>query len=150
MILKDVRKGRALHSQIDLHEFSQLLSTAERRITAQLAGVLAEQHCSVEQWRALMLLSDSKGHAMGELAGFTLLPAPSLTRLVDRMVADNLVYRKADPRDRRSTLVYSTARGRALHRRLLRHIDQQRETVIESADTDDLRTLLNRLIELLH
>ncbi len=54
---------------------------------------------------------------MSEIAEFALMPAPSLTRLIDRMVTDGLVYRTVDARDRRRVLVHLTARGRDLQRR---------------------------------
>jgi DNA-binding MarR family transcriptional regulator len=54
---------------------------------------------------------------MTEIAEYAMVPAPSLTKLVDRMVADNLVYRRADPGDRRRVLLYVAERGRALHER---------------------------------
>ncbi len=59
---------------------------------------------------------------MSELAEFTQLPPASLTRLVDGMVADNLVHRKPDPRDRRGVLVHLTERGLALQARLSERI----------------------------
>ena len=57
---------------------------------------------------------------MSELAEFTQLPPASLTRLVDGLVADNLVHRKPDPRDRRGVLVHITERGLALQARAAR------------------------------
>ena len=53
---------------------------------------------------------------MSEIAEFALVPAPSLTRLVDRMATDGLVHRTVDARDRRRVLVHLTRQGRALHR----------------------------------
>ena len=41
-----------------------------------------------------------------------------MTKVIDRMVANNLVYRRVDPADRRRVLVFLSARGRAAHRRL--------------------------------
>jgi DNA-binding MarR family transcriptional regulator len=138
-----------VRSAAELQELAQLLSQAERNVTRQLARVLEQEHCSVAQWRALMLLSDGAGHAMSELTYFVLLPAASVTRLIDRMACDNLVYRKADPRDRRRVVVHVTPRGRALHRRLLRRIEQDRETILADSDAahlDRLAALLTDLV----
>jgi DNA-binding MarR family transcriptional regulator len=87
---------------------------------------------------------------MSEIAEFALLPAPSLTRLIDRAVADNRAYRKADPGDRRRVLVHLTARGRALHRRLEQRIKQEQEAILAdatSADLEQLAALLTDLVE---
>ena len=59
---------------------------------------------------------------MSELAEVAQLPPASLTRLIDGMVGDNLVYRKADARDRRLVLVHVTPRGSALYRRISERI----------------------------
>lgn len=49
---------------------------------------------------------------MTEIADFAMLPAPTLTKLMDRMVSDNLVYRRADERDRRRVAPYLAEPGR--------------------------------------
>jgi DNA-binding MarR family transcriptional regulator len=130
-----------------MQELAQLLSQAERGVTRQLARVLEEERCTVEQWRTLVLLMDGVSHPMSEIAEFALLPAASLTRLIDRMVADNLAYRKADPQDRRRVLVHISPRGRALQRRLAAHIE---ESILAEADPNDvaqLAALLTRLAD---
>jgi DNA-binding MarR family transcriptional regulator len=53
------------------------------------------------------------------------VPAPSLTRLVDRMATDGLVHRTVDARDRRRVLVHLTRQGRALHRCATALVEQQ-------------------------
>jgi DNA-binding MarR family transcriptional regulator len=95
------------------------LGKAERAVTRRLARVLGECNCTVERWRALTFLADGSSHTMSALTDFAALPPPGVTRLVDGMVADNLVYRKADSTDRRRVLVHITARGRDLHRKLV-------------------------------
>lgn len=131
-------------------ELAFLLSQAERRLTRQLARAMDEHGSSVDEWRILSLLGDGSGHSMSELAEFTLRSPPSLTRLIDRAVADNLVYRKVDPGDRRRVLVYITARGRAVHRRLAQPIKRQQETILADAavtNLDQLTALLTDLIK---
>jgi DNA-binding MarR family transcriptional regulator len=115
-----------------------LLGDAERRIARRLAQILAEDSCTVERWRALALLAGGDMHRMSELADFTQLPPASLTRLIDGMVADNLVHRKADPRDRRGVLVHITGRGRALHRRLSDRITGERDVIFGDVDEEDV------------
>jgi DNA-binding MarR family transcriptional regulator len=101
---------------------AHLLSHAERRLGLRMTAVLAEEDCSVEQWRVLSIIADGKGHPMTEIADQALMPAPSLTKLVDRMVADNLVHRRPDRADRRRVLLHLTARGRTLHQRAARRL----------------------------
>lgn len=97
-----------------------LLSLAEHRAVRHQTAVLEAEAagCSIEQWRVLNLLADDAGHTMTEVADHALLPAPTATKLVDRLVNENLVYRHPDPADRRRVLVYAADRGRELHARL--------------------------------
>jgi DNA-binding MarR family transcriptional regulator len=122
-----------------------LLSDVERRITRRLAQVVADDACTVERWRVLALLAGGGRQPMTELAEFTQLPPASLTRLIDGMVADNLVHRKADPRDRRRVLVHLTRRGQAARRRLSERIATERDTILGDVDEYELASVLGSL-----
>ena len=84
-----------------------LLAQANREINRQLELRLSKEGVPVEQWRILKVLSDGNGHSMGELAEAVLLNHPTLTKMIDRMVSDTLVYRVQDPNDRRKVLMLS-------------------------------------------
>jgi DNA-binding MarR family transcriptional regulator len=124
-----------------------VLSDAERRLTRRLTTILSHHDCTVERWRALNLLAHGDSHRMSELAEFTQLPPASLTRLIDGMVADNLVHRKPDPRDRRGVLVHITERGLALQRKLSDQIEA--EALLGEADEHEVAALLDALAQLI-
>lgn len=69
------------------------------------------------RWHVLAAAGDD-GAAMSELAAATGMPAASVTRLIDEMVDENLVHRRADEFDRRRVLVFRTARGLREYRRI--------------------------------
>lgn len=127
-----------------------LLSQAEDRMARRLEPLLATHDCSLERWRVLCgLVSDGsgRGRPMSEIATFAVVPAPTATKLIDGMVADNLVYRRVDVHDRRRILVFPTPRGRALHQLLAVAIQQQPIVEFTSpGDTETLAVLLDRLI----
>lgn len=134
------------------HGLAQLLSQAERRMTHRLERLLGDGGVSLGEWRVLSCLANGGGRPMNEVAEFAMLPPPTLTKVVDRMVAGNLVYRGIDVRDRRRVLVFLTPRGRALHRRLHRLVEDEQGELQESCDPEalsDLTRLLVRLIETL-
>ncbi|MYS23905.1 DNA-binding transcriptional regulator, MarR family [Streptomyces sp. DvalAA-14] len=133
------------------YDLAHLLSHAERRLVQRLAAVLAAEGCAVEQWRVLSAVADGAGHPMTEIAEYALLPAPSLTKLVDRMVADNLVYRRPDPGDRRRVLLHLAARGRILHQRAAHRVAEDRAALRAAlpADPDELARSLAELVEAL-
>jgi DNA-binding MarR family transcriptional regulator len=120
-----------------------LIGDAERRLTRRLSTLLSQHDCTVERWRALSLLAHGESHRMSELAEFTQLPPASLTRLIDGMVADNLVHRKPDPRDRRGILVHLTERGLALQAQLSALIADER--LLGDVDERELAALLDSL-----
>jgi DNA-binding MarR family transcriptional regulator len=97
---------------------SYLLSDAERRVNRRLATGLAAEGVTLEQWRILRALSDGHGHSMSDLAETVLMPHPTLTKAVDRLVDDALVYRRQDTADRRRVAVYLSGLGRDMVARL--------------------------------
>jgi DNA-binding MarR family transcriptional regulator len=127
-----------------------LLAEAEQAVNRGLAESLSAEGVTVEQWRILRALSDGYGHSMGDLAAVVLMPHPTLTKAVDRLVESALVYRRQDEADRRRVAVYLADRGRDLVRRL----DEQsveHQGKIEAAygvqRTERLMRELGRLVE---
>ncbi|WP_328404585.1 MarR family transcriptional regulator [Streptomyces sp. NBC_00390] len=125
----------------------QLLTRAERLSVRRVQSVLDEFDCSVEAWRVLALLSEG-GHHMSAIADCTSMPAPTLTKLVDQLVDQNLVYRRIDPADRRRVLAYLTPRGMERWQRLDRQVRADWPE-LGGSDDEELRTLLARLADAL-
>ncbi|ABD05648.1 transcriptional regulator, MarR family [Rhodopseudomonas palustris HaA2] len=127
-----------------------LLAQANREINRQLEARLRDEGVPVEQWRILKVLSDGKGHSMGDLAEEVLLNHPTLTKMIDRMVSDSLVYRVQAPDDRRKVLMYSSERGKALTQRLNALALSQEAHIAENYGdkaTAELKRLLESLID---
>ena len=127
-----------------------LLAQANREINRQLDVRLRAEGVPVEQWRILKVLSDGNGRSMGDLAEAALLNHPTLTKTIDRMVSDSLVYRISDPNDRRKVLIFSSDRGKALSRRLNSLALSQEAHIVDSYGdkaTMQLKRLLENLIE---
>jgi DNA-binding MarR family transcriptional regulator len=128
-----------------MQELAHALSRAERSVTRQLARAMEDEGCTVEDSRILLLLADGRGHTMTEVADFALVPAPSVTRLIDRMVTDGLVHRTADPTDRRRVLVHLTPRGQALKRRLDEIVRREQQALLAGAEPAETERLLGLL-----
>ena len=82
-------------------------------------------------------------------ADAVLLNHPTLTKMIDRMVSDALVYRVQDPKDRRKVLMFVSDRGKALCRRLNSLAVSQEAHIVESygdKSTTELKRLLESLI----
>lgn len=94
-----------------------LLRTA--RVAAQAADdALAADNLNVDHYLVLDTLAERPGATMAELRERTRIPAPTLTRVVDRLVSIAAAYREVDADDRRKVRVHPSARGRQLHTRL--------------------------------
>ncbi|MGP3928731.1 MarR family winged helix-turn-helix transcriptional regulator [Nonomuraea sp. KM88] len=91
-----------------------LLSRAERSVNRGLAAALAGEDVTVEQWRIMRALADGRGDSMGELAAAVLMPHPTLTKAIDRLIERALVYRGPSKGDRRRVAVFVSDRGAEL------------------------------------
>lgn len=124
-----------------------LLTRAERLLSRRLTAILGDEGCSLDAWRVIGLLSDGAGHYMTEIAEHSFLPPGTLTKLVDQLVDDNMVYRRIDEVDRRRILAHLTPRGKRLHQRISVQIEASIATLPGSgADRELLEGLLSRLI----
>lgn len=127
-----------------------LLTGVERRLSAALAADLAAEEVTLDQWRVLAHLSASEGRSMSQVGARVVLPAPTLTKVVDRLVAANLVHRRHDPVDRRRVLVLLTPRGVEVRRRLEEVTETHEERLRHSlggSGLDQLTGLLARLAQ---
>ncbi|MDF3147116.1 MULTISPECIES: MarR family transcriptional regulator [unclassified Streptomyces] len=129
-------------------DLMRLLTRAERLAARRLQGVLDEDGCSLDAWRVLSQLSDGEGHSMTAVAEAAFLPPATLTKLVDHLVDQNLVYRRVDPLDRRRILAHLTPRGETYWRRISREV-REGLPVLSEGDEELLHGLLARLVDTL-
>ena len=124
-----------------------LLTGAQRLVWRELAERFAEEGVGVEQWRVLRALAGADGGTMGAVAEQLQVPAASLTRLVDGLVDEALVYRRPSATDRRCIVVHLSDGGRALLARL-DAIAAAHEAAITSAPGTELTALRDALAAL--
>lgn len=126
-----------------------VLSEAERAVNRGLSTALQAEGVTVEQWRILQALSDGRGHSMGDLAEAALMPHPTLTKAVDRLVDGALVYRRQDPNDRRRVAVYLSESGTLLVSRLDHAATGHHRAVEAAFGTSRAEQLMRELTELI-
>jgi len=102
--------------QLEGHELAAWkgMLFAYRNMTTAIDAELEREHgLSLSSYEVLLLLSrePDRGMRMGALADELLLSRSGLTRLVDRMVARDLVERHTCPDDRRGTYARLTGTG---------------------------------------
>ncbi len=114
-------------------------------VSRQIEHALGEGGPTLEQWRVLDLLSDGSGHPMSEIAAHAMVPAPTLTKIVDRLVEAALVYRRADETDRRRVLVLLSEHGRRTHETLAPQVAEAERVLVDALDSTDAAHLMRVL-----
>ncbi|TCJ23373.1 MarR family winged helix-turn-helix transcriptional regulator [Nocardioides jejuensis] len=90
---------------------SLLLKHAEQAVRLRLQPVLDEHGLTYDHWRILAVLELHPGLTMSTIADAAVVPAATLTRLVDRLTEIALVVRRIDRADKRRALVALSPRG---------------------------------------
>jgi len=129
-----------------------LLARASFLVSERFHVHLRPAELAVPEWRVLSSLSDGGGLSVSALARITLYKQPTMTKIIDRMVARGLVRRAASSSDRRKVLVFATEDGHALVAGLLVKAKHQEEETLRSYAPGEraalkhmLRTLIARL-----
>ena len=121
------------------------LAAAHRKQHARLNEKLKDLGVQVETWRVLETLGSDEGRTMGELAEIVLMNPPTLTKLVDRMVANGLVQRQLAPEDHRRVQLVLTKVGVELIGEVRRHTDAQNEDILERLGEENARIVQEAL-----
>lgn len=131
-------------------QLAYMIASINRQLEAELEERLRPGGVPIEQYRILEVLDASEPAAMGEIAQQSLIEAPTLTKIVDKMVAEGLVYRAPDPNDRRRVLILTAPGGKALFKRLRGVSTAQEQRIVDLLEGDKaaaLRDLLRELIQ---
>ncbi|OBZ94785.1 MarR family transcriptional regulator [Pararhizobium polonicum] len=120
---------------------SHLLAQANRHLSRQLTA----EGVSLDQWRLMKALSEAGGMTMGKLAEELALNHPTLTKLVDRMVQDALVYRVPDPNDRRKVRMFLSDKGSALLASQNKRVQDHEMKVEDNYGNEDAQRLKDML-----
>lgn len=121
---------------------------AQQVVTTTIDRALRPLGLTFARYEVLMLLSFSRTGALPiTKVGERLLVHPTgITKLVDKLEAEDLVRREPNPEDRRGTLVRVTATGRRLGKKASKVIGDVRFGAdLPDEDLEQLVDLLSRL-----
>ncbi|WP_227268195.1 MarR family winged helix-turn-helix transcriptional regulator [Roseobacter weihaiensis] len=124
---------------------SYALAAAHRKLHIELSQNLKALNVQVETWRVLQSLRASQGTTMRELAEIVLMNPPTLTKLVDRMVADGLVQRQLSAEDQRRVQLALTDLGVTLADKIALHVEAQNDWIIETIGFEKAQLLREAL-----
>jgi MarR family transcriptional regulator for hemolysin len=97
------------------------------------------------QWAVLAKLEQSEGLKQAELAEMLDIQPITLTRLIDRLHANGLIERRADPADRRAKRLYLTDKARPLMDRLADLAEDMMGDVLHGFGADAIEGLTSSL-----
>jgi DNA-binding MarR family transcriptional regulator len=104
---------------------------------------LFASNLTMQQLRVIMLISH-RGSASGQdIAGALGVALGTVTGIVDRLVAQGLVTRQEDPRDRRIRRIALTAQGQALSQEIMDAGVAGFTQLLDRLDTETLRCMEN-------
>jgi MarR family transcriptional regulator, organic hydroperoxide resistance regulator len=131
-------------------QLAYIVASVNRQLEEELQERLRPEGVPIEHLRVLEALDRGGTVSMGELATQALVEPPTLTKIIDRMVSDSLVFRSPDARDRRRVLIQLAPAGKVLCKRLRRVSREQEERLTRQLPRDkaiELRNLLRDLIQ---
>jgi len=124
-----------------------LLARASAAVSAEFNEDITRTGLPVLHWRVLATLHDVEDMAMSQIAELTLIPLPTLTRLVQRLAAAGQVHTRKDPDDRRTTRISITPEGREKVGGLVAMAKERQRTLLEGdVHAEALKKSLRHLI----
>lgn len=130
---------------IDNH-LASLMARTGRKVNNRLTAKLRTVGLSLDAWLVLNILVTEGGRSMGEIAEALVLNLPTATKLIDRMVNDNLVYRKPHHEDRRIIEIFPSDAGVIRHEVARKLVAKEQNALNKSIP--DLNRLMQELVRL--
>ncbi|MEP5178961.1 MAG: MarR family transcriptional regulator [Rhizobiaceae bacterium] len=110
--------------------------------------LFARYKLTEQQWRVLRVLWSTRKITSAELSVRTLLPAPSLVGIIDRLESKKLVSRVRSVKDRRAVYVIATAEGRALEAEVspqVTEIDKKLRSRVTPQEWQSMENVLRKI-----
>jgi len=101
-----------------------------------------------QQWRVLRVLWEHEAVTVNRLAELTLIPAPSLVGIVDRLERDERVIRQRSQADRRKVNVVLIAKGIELEDQVMPRVAAAYADLKQSVDSTTWEQVLRGLQEI--
>jgi len=132
-----------------MQEFSRSLPMMLYRsldaVMPRFRQIFNEFGLTEQQWRVLRVLWQHEQIAFRDLADLTLIPAPSLVGVVDRLTKSGLAGRRRSDIDRRNVFVHATEQGKALESKVRPRVDKAYEALRASIDDRTWKALIDGL-----
>jgi len=125
-----------------------VLTKAQQSVHQLFKAELVPYGVTPGQYAVLKCLWDQNGQTAKQLAERLYLDSSSVTGILDRMEAKNLIEKRADPKDRRALQVLLTDKGRELEEPLSKVIEEANEKALHSLDEVQSKSLKELLYKI--
>ena len=131
---------RQIHTKNIQQATAYLIHRMARLLRVHLIQILerAELEITPEQMFILFRLYGKEGLSQAELADKALNDHPNVTRLLDALEKRGLIARRADPEDRRKSLIFLTEESQALMARLVPVAIEERRRLFKGITQEEL------------
>ena len=106
---------------VDINEVPAFSTSLPMQLYRTLDAIMPEYRnlfykydLTEQQWRILRVLWTENNITVARLSKITLLPAPSLVGILDRLIKRNLLVRNRSEKDRRQVQISLTTKGQEL------------------------------------
>ena len=132
-----------------LKNFGFLIKDVSRRYGLRFEQRAAATSLTMLHCKALAHLERNEGVSQARLAELIDVEPMTMVRLLDRMEADQLIERRADPADRRARRLYLLAKARPLLAEIW-HLAELTRSEVFAGVTEADREAFMRVLEQLH
>lgn len=132
-----------------IHDFSRSLPMMLYRsldaVMPRFRRIFNEFGLTEQQWRVLRVLWEQNEVGLRELADLTLIPAPSLVGVVDRLQNNGLITRRRSDVDRRVVYVVATEAGLELQQKVMPRVHEAYSALMQSVEPREWIRLIETL-----
>jgi len=101
-----------------------------------------------QQWRIIRVLASQEDIETFKLSQLSMIPPPSLTRILKNLEEINLIKRDVDRNDQRKTLINLTRLGRTKYEKVAPESEKIYHLIEKKIGKQELDNLLDQLVEL--
>ena len=131
-------------------ELTKLIFQLWRRFKNKESSIIPEIDLSIQEWRAIIFLSQCSPSIMKEIADYSMVAVSTMTGIVDKLVHKGLVARERTKEDRRIVKVELTDKGKEIsdwHFKKQMNLSMNLLQSLSSEDQSTLLKLLERIIQ---
>ena len=127
------------------HSLPMMLYRTLDAVMPRFRKIFSDFGLTEQQWRVLRVLWEHDEVSLSQLADLSLISAPSLVGVVDRLQATGLVARRRSDVDRRKVYVLATERGAELEALMMPRVASTYAELKQSVDAETWECVLRGL-----